>query len=1201
MLVLEQRNRGWEARRLMTFPPFTQTALVLAMGLLTWGCAPSNESGGPDDDATHDDDTTPVADDDTTPIVDDDSTPVTDDDTTPIVDDDSTPVADDDTTPIVDDDSTPVVDDDTTPIVDDDSTPVTDDDTTPIVDDDSTPVVDDDTTPIVDDDSTPGEPAVCDDSVPPPADADGDGITADLDCNDADPSLTMGAVEDPGDGIDNDCDGVIDLDLCWEAVSPSTVGTIEIQPVLSGFAYIYPFTAGAGDVDGDGLSDVLLFEPQFSTTDLRATIMLGPMAEEDLSAEWGYATLTDVERAWSAWGDPTGDGNTDLLFAGSAGAVLLPGPIASGELTLAASGMPLISDAPEPLWHVGIGDVTGDGVADAIVRGSCDPVTYDSGSGGRVHVVAGPIPLMGVGLDLDSHSFAIFEGEAVEDCAGLSSAVGDFDGDGFPDLAVGAPHPPFLGSNSGQVYVVFGPLGPGTRSLATAGARLEAEDRGDQAGFAIATLPDRNGDGADEMLVGAPTRDEWGEDNGVVYLVSGPVALGIQSLGDATTTLIGASTYDAAGEEVAAAGDVDGDGVSDLLIASPASGQSYLLPGTMAAGQYVLGTSGRTFIDAEVGTGGPSIGAAGDIDGDGVDDVALGYLLQGVLVHGEAVECDADLDGYAGESDCDDHLGRARPGGYEYCDGVDNDCNGVVDDDVSGDGIWYQDLDGDGFGWALESTTLCTPPDGYVRTAGDCDDGAPDTYPGAPETCGDGLDQDCDGDGGCGLVGDAGSGYASAWFVDDIEDVMYARVLVPGDLDGDGFDDLAIADPTHWNGGTVGSVSLFRGPIRCGEHPISSADLQVLGDQVDADLGSSLAAPGDLDGDGLADLVMSGNRESEGLTGGVVHIVTRPEWTGRATVDSVATTVISFPTGISGPSIVSPAGDVDGNGNADLLVGDPSWQNDHGFSGGLFLFLGPLPAGALGPEDAHSWIVSGDDYSFLNGADNGVGSAGDFNGDGYGDIAVGVPYYAPGGSTTGRVFLFFGPMDPGEHLLDEADVVIFEASPGSQIGGWTEPASDLDGDGMDDLWTSALYAFGQKGAVRLFLGTDLPGTIDVSEAVFMLKGDPAEGSTTTIGTALSAGDFDGDGQTDLAVSADHFNGGGHSSAGRTWLLYGPFAEGTETWPTPYASFTGQDVNYVGNSLDLNGDLNGDGWSDLVLGTMNYGDPLAYIVFGRPRE
>ena len=105
---------------------------------------------------------------------------------------------------------------------------------------------------------------------------------------------------------------------------------------------------------------------------------------------------------------------------------------------------------------------------------------------------------------------------------------------------------------------------------------------------------------------------------------------------------------------------------------------------------------------------------------------------------------DTDGDGSPFEEDCDDADPGVHAGAPETCDGVDQDCDGVADEEATDASAWYADTDADGYGDGTSAVQSCTRPVGYVSDATDCDDGEVSTYPGAAEWC-DGADQDCDG------------------------------------------------------------------------------------------------------------------------------------------------------------------------------------------------------------------------------------------------------------------------------------------------------------------------------------------------------------------------------------------------------------------------------------------------------------------------
>jgi len=108
---------------------------------------------------------------------------------------------------------------------------------------------------------------------------------------------------------------------------------------------------------------------------------------------------------------------------------------------------------------------------------------------------------------------------------------------------------------------------------------------------------------------------------------------------------------------------------------------------------------------------------------------------------------DLDGDGTPASRDCDDQDATVYPGAPESCDGVDNDCDGTVDEMPATDPvIWYLDADGDGFGNAAETETACAAPEGFVENSDDCDDSSASIHPDATEVCDENdVDENCDG------------------------------------------------------------------------------------------------------------------------------------------------------------------------------------------------------------------------------------------------------------------------------------------------------------------------------------------------------------------------------------------------------------------------------------------------------------------------
>ena len=190
---------------------------------------------------------------------------------------------------------------------------------------------------------------------------------------------------------------------------------------------------------------------------------------------------------------------------------------------------------------------------------------------------------------------------------------------------------------------------------------------------------------------------------------------------------------------------------------------------------------------------------------------------------------DADGDGVPAGDDCDDGDAAVGPGAPELCDGLDNDCDGEVDEDATV--AVFADLDGDGFGDPATERAACAPEPGEVAEGSDCDDSDPAVFPGAAEVC-DGADQDCDG------VADNG-----------VTETFYA------DVDGDGFGDAAVEVAACTLGDGLAPVAGDCDDLDAAVHPEAAELCNEVDDDCDgtADEGVTTTWYQDVDGDGHGD------------------------------------------------------------------------------------------------------------------------------------------------------------------------------------------------------------------------------------------------------------------------------------------------------------------------------------------------------------
>ena len=202
-----------------------------------------------------------------------------------------------------------------------------------------------------------------------------------------------------------------------------------------------------------------------------------------------------------------------------------------------------------------------------------------------------------------------------------------------------------------------------------------------------------------------------------------------------------------------------------------------------------------------------------DADGDGFGDINIS--IQG---------CSAPSGYVADNTDCDDAEANNYPGNTEVCDGIDNDCDGEIDEDVTS--TFYADTDGDGFGDANTTVQGCSAPIGYVADNTDCDDAEANNYPGNTEVC-DGIDNDCDGE------------------IDEgVESTFYA------DSDGDGYGNAneTVQDCSAPNGYVSDNTDCDDADANT--HPGAN---DIPNDGIDQDCQAGSLEIGDADNDGVLD------------------------------------------------------------------------------------------------------------------------------------------------------------------------------------------------------------------------------------------------------------------------------------------------------------------------------------------------------------
>ncbi len=877
----------------------------------------------------------------------------------------------------------------------------------------------------------------------------------------------------------------------------------------------------AGDLDADGYPDILVSAPSFQSSPVLeyVEVLSGRyIAERSGPAELYTLNVGSLEDSFGVetkrLGDLDGDGTDDLFVGardaneGRGTAFLFTGR--DGSELFRRDGV----ERQDAMGNdaVGLGDVDCDGFDDFVVTAAREE-GFGRTDAGRAHVLlGGPRGALGRAL------YPPLEGARKDDWFGASAArVGDVDGDGAADFVVGASGQADSGATTGYARMFSG----------RSGARLwtvRGDAVGDYFGRGVTGPGDVNGDGVPDVLVGAPYDCSRGKEAGMVRVVSG-------NDGAVLGSFDGCAGGSKLGSGIAGPGDLDGDGLDDLLVGAPgaySSGAVYLIPG-----KFVRDPSNEA--QPRICREQPEIGHR--------DDFSDRIIDSHLVIHGDA--------GSASERDgrllLEKQQGRKGSVAVEL-----SSWNHVLRGDFSlsfdfeladfprtGDGSTSFSLmpaEGGVFG----HFQFVAMPEGrcyrFLR---------------------DGVDvrEPLEGSSGKLRIERAGRALSFQTWRDGWSELFE---LPEVDSELDMFLWLELQSPDEE--AVVVAVdnlevaSMLRRADVDPKNPTAEAAslLRIDGPSAGAALGS-VSGVGDIDRDGIPDFAVGAERDlAGGKDAGSV-------WIHSGRDSSVLARFQGGPGDTFGHSITA-AGDVNADGFPDLLVGAPSFKPSPAREYAKVL-SGRYIADRKGPAELHTFTIGSvdDEYGFK------VSGLGDVDGDGHDDVFVGA---RKRNESRGTAFVYSG-RDGSELFRREG------AAKSDGMGQDAAGLGEVDRDGCDDFVLAVPWedpdGLMSAGRVHVLLG-GRPGEIGRARDP-VLAGDKPDAA---LGVSVARiGDVDGDGIADFAAGACGQAEGGNT-AGYARMFSG--RDGRLLW-----TVRGDTIgDYFGRLVDGPGDLDGDGVPDVLV-------------------